>query len=497
MNSSLLAIEFLIVLLGLGVLLADLWIPASARRGLAYAAATGLLLVLTLHGGGLAPEDHTAFAGMFLVDALSNYFKTLFIVAAIIVLLISSGYSERLDGYGEYVALTLFALTGMLLAASANDFILMFVALELITVTFYVLVSFQRRRQSSLEAGVKYLIFGALAAAFMVYGIALIFGAANTTNFYEITSRQAELGKSPVFVIGLLLTLVGLGFKISAFPFQMWTPDVYQGAPVPTTAFLATGSKAAGFVLLLRLVYSVVPEVMARWSHLLLGFAIATMLYGSFCALAQRSIKRLMGYSSIANAGYLLLGVAAANITGSTAILYFLAGYIFTTLAAFAVISRVTVQDDNDDISVFAGLGRRSPWLAAAMTISLVSLAGVPPLAGFFGKFYLFKAALLQVGDSKLFLVAVLAACLSVVMSLYYYFNVIRFMYWPNQDAVDRPVSVPLPVGIGLAACVAAILVVGIFPGGVIGVAHEAVAGLGTPPPEMQVHTHHAVAKEK
>lgn len=494
MNSSLLAIEFLVVVLGLGILLADLWIPSSARAGLAYAAATGLLLVLTLHGGALAPSDDTAFGGMFLVDALANYFKTLFIVAAIVVVLISSGYAERLDGYGEYVALTLFALAGMLLAASANDFILMFVALELVTVTFYVLVSFQRRRQSSLEAGVKYLIFGALAAAFMVYGIALIFGAANTTNFYEIASRQAELGKSPVFVIGLLLTLVGLGFKISAFPFQMWTPDVYQGAPVPTTAFLATGSKAAGFVLLLRLAYSVVPEIMARWSHLLLGFAMATMLYGSFAALAQRSIKRLMGYSSIANAGYLLLGVAAANITGSTAILYFLSGYVFTTLAAFAVISRVTVQDDNDDISVFAGLGNRSPLLAAAMTLALVSLAGIPPLAGFFGKFYLFKAALLQVPTSPLFLVAVLVACVSVVLSLYYYFNIIRMMYWPAQDAVDRPVTVPMAVGISLVACLAGILVVGIFPSGVIGLAHEAVAGLGTPAPEMHVQAHHAAA---
>ncbi|MBN8249375.1 MAG: NADH-quinone oxidoreductase subunit N [Verrucomicrobia bacterium] len=494
MNSSLLAVEFLVVVLGLGVLLADLWIPATARRGLAYVAATGLLLILTLHGGALAPGDHTAFGGMFLVDALSNFFKGLFLVTGILILLMAAGVSDRLDGFGEYVALTLFALTGMLLAASANDFILMFVSLELVTVTFYILVSFHRRRQGSLEAGVKYLIFGALAAAFMVYGIALIFGAANTTNFYEIAARQAELGKSPVFLIGLLLTLVGLGFKISAFPFQMWTPDVYQGAPTPTTAFLASGSKAAGFVLLVRLSYSVVPEIMARWGHLLLGFAIITMLYGSFCALAQRSVKRLMGYSSIANAGYLLLGIAAANFTGSSAILYFLAGYLLTTLAAFAVIARVTAADDHDDISVFAGLCRRSPALAAAMTLALVSLAGVPPLAGFFGKFYLFRSAALQVPSSPLFLVAILAACVSVVMSLYYYFNIIRVMYWPAQDAVDRPVHIPLPAAIGLAVALAGIIGIGLFPGGVIGMAQQAVAGLGTPPPEMHAGGHHAAA---
>ncbi|MBX3731308.1 MAG: NADH-quinone oxidoreductase subunit N [Verrucomicrobiae bacterium] len=491
MNSSLLAIEILVALLGLGVLLADLWVAPAARRGLAYVAATGLLLILTLHGGALAPDDHTAFGGMFLVDALSNFFKGLFLIAAIVVLLIAAGYADRFDGFGEYVALTLFALTGMLLAASANDFILMFVSLELITVTFYVLVSFQRRRQASLEAGVKYLVFGALAAAFMVYGIALIFGAANTTNFYEIAARQDSLGQSPVFLIGLLLTLVGLGFKISAVPFQLWTPDVYQGAPAPTAALLATGSKAAGFVLVVRLAHSVVPEVAARWTALILAFAMATMLYGSLCALAQRSVKRLMGYSSIANAGYILLGVAAAGITGSSAVLYFLAAYVFTTLAAFAVIAQVTAPDDQDDVSVFAGLGRRSPVLATVMTLALVSLAGVPPLAGFFAKFYLFKAAALEVGTSRLFLVAILVACFSVVLSLYYYFNIVRTMYWSAQDAVDRPVRVPMASAIGIAVCVAGMVGIGCFPGGVINMAREAVAGLGSPPPAMHTPAPH------
>lgn len=255
MNSSLLVIEFLVALLGLGVLLADLWIAPSARRTLAYVATTGLLLVFTIHAGALAPADGTAFGGMFLVDGLANFFKSIFLVAAMVVLMVSTRFADRLNGYGEFVALVLFATVGMLLTASANDFILMFVSLELITVTFYILVSFQRNRLSSVEAGVKYLIFGALAAAFMVFGITLIFGSANSTNFFEIAAKQSELAKSPVFLIGLLLTFVGLGFKISAFPFQMWTPDVYQGAPAPVTAFLATGSKAAGFVLILRLAY--------------------------------------------------------------------------------------------------------------------------------------------------------------------------------------------------------------------------------------------------
>jgi len=489
MNSSLLVIEFLVALLGLGVLLSDLWITTAAgRRSLAYVAAAGLLLIFTLHAGAFAPADGTAFGGMFVVDALANFFKSLFLVAAMAVLLISTRFAERLNGYGEFVALVLFGLVGMLLAASANDFVLMFVALELITVTFYILVSFQRNRLSSIEAGVKYLIFGALAAAFMVFGITLIFGAANSTNFYEIAAKQGELIKSPVFLIGLLLTFVGLGFKISAFPFQMWTPDVYQGAPAPVTAFLATGSKAAGFVLVLRLNYGVVPDLALGWTHLLLGFALATTLYGSFCALAQRSVKRLMGYSSITNAGYLLIGIAAANSTGASAVAFFLVSYVFTTLLVFAVITVVTAEGESDDVSAFSGLGQRSPFLAAGMTLGLVSLAGVPPLAGFFGKFWLFKSAALRVGDDRWFLVAILVACVAVVMSLYYYFGIVRAMYWPRHAVEPAPIEPHLPIRLAMVTCIAAVLILGVFPGGLVGVAQQAVAGLAPSPGMPAVH---------
>lgn len=478
MNSSLLILEFLVALLGLGVLLADLWIAPTARRVLAYAAATGLLLIFTLHAGALAPADNTAFAGTFVVDALSNFFKSIFLVVGALVLLISTRYADRLNGYGEFVALVLFALVGMLLAASANDLVVMFVALELITITFYVLVSFRRNRLGSVEAGVKYLIFGALAAAFMVFGITLIFGSANTTQFYEIAAKQGELAQSPVFLIGLLLTFVGLGFKISAFPFQMWTPDVYQGAPAPVTAFLSTGSKAAGFVLLLRLSQGVIPNLMSSWTHLLLGFAAATTLYGSFCAIPQRSVKRLMGYSSIANAGYLLLGIAAMNLTGSAAVAFFLVSYVFTSLLVFAVITAVTADADADDISVFSGLGQRSPFLAAGMTLGLVSLAGVPPMAGFFAKFWIFKAAALRVAEDRWFLVAILAACVAVVISLYYYFGIIRAMYWPRHPVQSTPVQPQAPIYLAMATCIAAIVLLGLFPGGTVNLAKEAVAGL-------------------
>ena len=489
MNYSLLTIEILATLLGVGVLLADLWLPASARKLLGYAAATGVGILLTYAVGSGAPADGTAFGGMFVVDAMSNYFKGFFLLATLVVLLLSIESSDTLVGYAEYCALTLFAAVGMLFAASANDFILMFVALELITVTFYILVSFSRGRLGSLEAGVKYLILGALASGFMVFGIAFIFGAANTTNFYEIAAKQAELAKSPIFLVGLLLTVVGLGFKIAAFPFQMWAPDVYQGAPATTTAFLATGSKAAGFALLLRVAFSAVPDITAHWSRLLLGLGIVTILYGSLCAIPQRSLKRLMGYSSIANAGFLLLGIAAVSLSGGTAVLTYLGGYIFTVLAGFAVITVVVSRTDSDDISAFAALGQRSPLLATGMTVAMVSLAGIPPMAGFFGKFLLLKAVAAHIATDKMFLVALLVACMGVVISLYYYFGVVRAMFWPRNATDLTSIAVNGPTKLALLVCVIGVFYLGICPNALVTGAKQAVAGLNPPAAPAAAHT--------
>ena len=251
----------------------------------------------------------------------------------------------------------------MLFAASANDFAMLFVSIELITITFYVLVSFQRSRLVSLEAGVKYLILGALSSAFMVFGIALVWGTTGKLNFTELAAVAAQFADNKIFLLGVLFVLVGLGFKIAAFPFQIWAPDVYQGAPTPTTAFLAVGSKAAGFVLLLRVLFTAVPGVTAHWANLLIVISGITILYGNLCAIPQRNLKRLLGYSSIAHAGYLLLGVAALSASGQAAVLYYLAGYLFTVLAAFPVIALVMRHLDDEDIS---GAGRFEPAFAAA-----------------------------------------------------------------------------------------------------------------------------------
>src|SRR5439155_5110493 len=274
-------------------------------------------------------------------------------------------FSDRLGtGISEYYSLVVLALSGMLFAASANDFTVLFVSIELITVTFYILTSFQRSKLLSLEAGIKYLILGALSTAFTVYGIALIYGSSGTMSFEALAGRGTQLAANPLFLLGLALVLVGLAFKIAAFPLQIWAPDVYQGSPAPTVAFLAVGSKAAGFVLLLRVLFYAVPQITARWASLLIAISAVTILYGNLCAIPQRNLKRLLGYSSIAQAGYLLLGVAAMaanikNTSGGSAILYYLSGYLFTVLTAFAVLCLVLRKLDSEDITALAGLNQR------------------------------------------------------------------------------------------------------------------------------------------
>ncbi len=471
-------LEIAVVALGLAVLLLDLWTPASLKRQLGYAAAAGLALVLLFSLTLNSTVTTQAYGGMYVQDALALYFKRFFLVATILVLVISVDFAERITtGISEYYSLILFALSGMMFAASANDFVLLFVSLELITVTFYILTSFQRGRSASLEAGVKYLILGALSSALMVYGIALVFGSANTTNFNAIAGATDKLGTEPVFLAGLLLVVLGLGFKIAAFPFQIWAPDVYQGAPAPTTAFLAVGSKAAGFVLLIRLLFSAVPEIALHWEKLLMGIAAVTILYGSLCAIPQRNLKRLLGYSSIANAGYLLLGIAAMTRAGSAAILYYLGGYLFTVLAAFAVIALVSRVMESEDITALSGLHQRSPLLATALTLSMVSLAGIPPLAGFVGKFLLLKSVIEQGGAFPAYYALAGVALFGVVVSLYYYFGVVRAIYWSDDSGDLSPIQVSLPLRASLYLCIAGIFWLGLYPAPLFHLAEEAVKG--------------------
>ncbi len=487
MNPSLMILEIAVLVVGLGLLVLDLWTPPERKHFLGYGAALALVVVLgySFFRFDLAAAPAFAFGRSYILDGLSLFFKRFFLLAAIMVLLMAVEFSNRIEtAISEFYSLIVLALAGMMFAASANDFTVLFVSIELITICFYVLTSFQRNRLPSLEAGIKYLILGALSTAFTVFGIALVSGMAGTMGFEELAKRSPGLAGQPIFILGLLFVLAGLAFKIAAFPAQIWAPDVYQGSPAPTTAFLAIGSKAAGFVLLLRVLFTAVPAVTAQWTTLLMVISGVTILYGNLCAIPQRNLKRLLGYSSIAHAGYLLLGVAAmaANVknptAGGAAILYYLSGYLFTLLSAFAVLCLLLRQAEAEDISALAGLSKRSPLLAGTMTLAMVSLAGIPPLAGFFGKFLLLKAVVEQGASHAGYYWLVAAAILGVVISIYYYFGIVRAIYWPGISTDLSPIEISAPFKMALYGCVLGMLYLGVFPNSIIKWSTQAVSAL-------------------
>lgn len=459
-------LECLLAVLAIGTLLTDAFWPAADKRRLGYvlAALVGLTLAHSFMPW-LRTLEEPMFHGMYRQDAFALFFKRLFLLATMLVLVMAAEFSPRIEaGIAEFYALLLFAATGMLLIASVNDFILLFVSLELVTISFYVLASHLRGQLPSLEAGTKYLILGALSSGFTVYGIACIFGTTGTTNFDTLSERLSAFSGPPpaAFTLGMLLVLGGLGFKIASVPFQIWAPDVYQGAPTPVTAFLAVGSKAAGFALLLRVLLTGLLPAQAMWVMLLLVLSAATLLYGNLGAIPQRNIKRLLGYSSIGHAGYMLMGVAAANSLGAGAVLFYLGQYALTTSCAFLAIIAISNATGSDEIPEYCGLHKRSPILAAGLFIALLSLAGIPPLSGFFGKFQLFAAVIDRAAsDGRFYILAGIGAA-AVVISLYFYLGVARAMYIQQAENTS-PIRASRPMRLALYACMAAIIGLGIF----------------------------------
>ena len=463
-------LEMMVLVLGLAVLIADLWMAPSKRRLIGHLSALslGIIFLFSLRESYVDLVDESTdvfFNSRYKIDGLAIFFKRFFILAAIFVLIFAVDFADRIrSGFSEYYAFIIFALAGMMFAASANDFSMLFVSIELITITFYILVSYQRHRLQSLEAGVKYLILGAVSSAFMIYGIALVFGEAGSLKFEDLHAKQSELLGSKVFLFGMLFLFAGLAFKISAFPFQVWAPDVYQGAPTPTTAFLALGSKAAGFVLLIRLLVISLPDLTREWTTLFICISAVTILYGNLCALPQRNLKRLLAYSGIANAGYLLMGIVAQSEAGTAAILYYLAGYLFALITIFLIINLLTKEGEGEDISCLENLNNRSPFLAVAMTLAVVSLAGIPPLAGFFGKFLLIKSVATEAFGNIGYFVLLAVAVFGVVASIFYYFGIVRTVFWNHKVDEITPVSVGLPIRFVLVSCVVGILYLGLLP---------------------------------
>jgi len=366
---------------------------------------------------------------------------------------VRASFPGTTDGLGEFFSVPIFTCVGLMYLVSAVDFIFIFVSLELVTVSFYVLVSFTRKNPVTLEAGVKYLVLSALSTAFLVYGIAWIFGATGQTNLQRITEALANPNTDhSAALLGVVLVLVALGFKIAAVPFQIWVPDVYQGAPTPVTAYLSVGSKAAGFVVLLRVLRPFV--TLPQMQRLLVLIALLTLIYGNLAALPQGNLKRLLAYSSIAHSGYLLIGVVCLD---GNAVVFYLAAYFLMTLLSFAVLV-IVAQQTGEQISDFDGLAKRSPFLAFAMLIGMVSLAGVPFTAGFLGKFFIFYAAILQ---RQIALVVI--GVITVGCGFYYYLKVVRAMYWqPANKAENIPISGLSRLAI--SALIAATIWLGVYP---------------------------------
>ncbi|MGZ4983315.1 MAG: NADH-quinone oxidoreductase subunit N, partial [Chthoniobacterales bacterium] len=403
------------------------------------------------------------FWSFYTADPLAIFFKRFAIVTTILVLIMMIDYAPIVRrtvhgvteqaGLGEFFALPLFTCAGLMWMASAVDFIMIFVSLETVTMSFYVLVAFTRRNPLSLEAGVKYLILSALSTGFLVYGITWIFGVTGETNLARIaaTISGGNVEQVPL-LFGMALVLVSLGFKIAAVPFQIWVPDVYQGAPTPVTAYLSVGSKAAGFVVLLRVLapFFMLPQM----QRLLVIVAVLTLLYGNLAALPQTNLKRLLAYSSIAHAGYLLIGVVCLS---GQAVGFYLVSYLLMTILSFAVLV-VVASRTGDRIEDFNGLASRAPFLSLAMLIAMASLAGIPFTAGFLGKFFIFDAAIRQHQTTLVVVGVITVAC-----GFYYYLKVVRAMYWETSTA-SEPIPLTSLSRIMMVALIAAIIGLGVYP---------------------------------
>ena len=458
------------------------WLPFGALGGLTAAVIWTVVLILR-------DREAVVFSGTFSLDTFSIFFKFLFIGVAGLVILASADYVKKLRYQGEFWALLMLATSGMMLLAGARDLILIFIALEMTAISQYVLAGFLRDDRAS-EAGLKYILLGAIASAVMLYGMAFLFGISGTTKLVAVDGgasiaslvAEGDSGTRAVLIAAIVLLAAGFSFKAAIVPFQMWVPDVYEGAATPVAAFLSVGSKAAGFALILRVFYEGFgPDsfVGSDWSNLFAAVAAISMTAGNVMALLQTNIKRLLGYSSIAQAGNIAIGVAAIAASGSgvalgaSGVTFFLATYVFTNLGAFFVVIAISQRTGSDAIADYAGMGRRAPLLALVLTLCFLSLTGIPPTAGFVAKIYIFNAAV----QSDLVWLAIVGV-LNAVVSAFYYLRVVSHMYISPAPAEGDIKPGPW-LAVALAGTGAAVLVFGIVPIPLIDAAQRATSIFG------------------
>jgi len=467
--------EFVLAAVAMAVLVADIFVPRARAAVLAWISLAGIVATLV----ALVPTagvQTTIAWGMVAVDGFSLFFQTLFLLAAGITVLMSVRYLqiERARA-GAFYFLVLCATLGMMFMAAGSDLVTIFVGLETMAISFYVLAGFLKPSHRSNEAGVKYFLLGTFSLGLLLYGMSILYGQSGTTNLREIAVMLASQERSRWIVLAVILVAAGVGFKIAAVPFHMWAPDVYEGAPTPITAFLSVGSMAASFAMLLRIFVQGLPSLNADWRLLFYVLAVMTMTVGNIAALTQSNIKRMLAYSSIAHAGYLLIGVVAGTPRGITAMLVYLFIYAFMQLGAFAVVTMLRRQDViGDELKDLSGLFARSPVAALAMLIFMLSLGGIPPTAGFMGKFYLFGAAI----DAGYVWLAVIGVLNSAV-SLYYYIRVVVFM-WIKTETIGSPIVVHPALAVALTLTLAGTLFFGVYPRALFDFADASARTLGT-----------------
>jgi NADH-quinone oxidoreductase subunit N len=467
--------EIVLSLFGIVILIADTCLPRPKRHA---STAIALIAIITafVFALGLIGEDGTFFAGMIIVDGFSLFLRFTFLIVGALTILASSDYLRRENlPMGEYHALVLFAIVGMNLMAASNELIMIFLGLETLSISSYILLGVKRGDPKSNESALKYFLLGSFSSAFMLYGVALAYGATRTTNL-ELIGREILAGSASMGLIyaAVGLLFVGFGFKVAVVPFHVWTPDVYEGAPTPVTAFMSVGPKAAGFATLIRVFLVAFPATYDKWIGLVWVSAVLTMALGNVVALVQSNIKRMLAYSSIAHAGYILVAVTTGNQEGVAAVLFYLLAYALMNFGAFTIVALVSGKGDQKvSIDDFTGLGFRQPLLAASLSTFLLSLAGIPLTAGFAGKFFIFRAAI----ESNFLWLAIIGVINSAV-SVYYYLRVIVVMYMKESTTEELPYITVSPAAASvILLSVCGVLLLGVQPETLIALArHSALS---------------------
>ena len=467
--------EILLLTLAMLILIFDIFLPEKYHGNLGWITAVGLALIIGICLIFARPgeEPVLVWGGMLRFDWLGFVFAIMFLFAASITSLVSMDLTE-LGRRGEYYLLMLASTMGMCLMAASADLIMLYLAIETTSIPLYILSGFLVRDNKSTESGFKYLLFGAMTSAIMLFGFSLLYGFTGTTNIYEM-AQAVQTGQIPLILLfgSMLLVLVGFAFKISVVPLHFWAPDVYEGAPTPIAGFLSTASKAAGFAVLVRFLLAVYPALTPEWSVFIAVLSTVTMTVGNLLALAQKNIKRMLAYSSIAHAGYILIGLVAVSELGMTSVVFYLVAYIFTNLAAFAVVAAYGRIVGSDEISSYAGMSRRNPWLALALMIALLSLSGMPPFAGFVVKFAVFAAAV-QAGMVWLAVVGVLNS----IIGLYYYLTVLKVVYLYRSENDDQALPVTRAYKLALGILSLSIIVLGVLFGPLFALSSAAAASI-------------------